>query len=141
MKAISIRQPFASLIMLGYKSIETRSRTTSHRGQLAIHASKHLAADGPQSRAGWALLARHGLTPETAPRQLVLGTVHLTDSRPAEDLTALITPVLSPKPGALPELALGHYGPGRHGWILRDPKTLQRPAPARGWVSFWEWTP
>lgn len=40
MKALTIRQPWASLISLGVKRIETRSWSTSFRGPLAIHAGK-----------------------------------------------------------------------------------------------------
>lgn len=38
MKALTVRQPWASLIAAGVKTIETRSRRTSHRGPLVIHA-------------------------------------------------------------------------------------------------------
>lgn len=40
MKAISLLQPWASLIASGAKKIETRSWSTKYRGPLAIHASK-----------------------------------------------------------------------------------------------------
>lgn len=40
MKAISIRQPWASLIVLGIKDIENRSWPTSQRGIVLVHASK-----------------------------------------------------------------------------------------------------
>lgn len=40
MKCISLWQPWASLMSIGAKKIETRSWTTSYRGWLAIHASK-----------------------------------------------------------------------------------------------------
>lgn len=40
MKALTIRQPWASLIALGVKHIETRSWSTRYRGPLAIHAGK-----------------------------------------------------------------------------------------------------
>jgi len=39
MKTLSIRQPFASLICRGIKTIENRSWDTSYRGKLLIHAS------------------------------------------------------------------------------------------------------
>ena len=39
MKALSIKEPYASLIALGYKKIETRSFKTNYRGELYIHAS------------------------------------------------------------------------------------------------------
>lgn len=38
MKALTIRQPWASLIALGVKTIETRSWATKHRGPVLIHA-------------------------------------------------------------------------------------------------------
>jgi hypothetical protein len=42
MKAITILQPWASLIACGAKKIETRSWATKYRGPLAIHAGKAL---------------------------------------------------------------------------------------------------
>ncbi len=42
MKALSIRQPWAWLIVQGYKDIENRSWPTDYRGPLLIHASKTL---------------------------------------------------------------------------------------------------
>lgn len=43
MKALSIRQPWAGLIVAGIKDIENRSRRTTHRGPLLIHASQRRA--------------------------------------------------------------------------------------------------
>ncbi|KAF1046352.1 MAG: hypothetical protein GAK35_01037 [Herbaspirillum frisingense] len=40
MKALSIRQPWATLIVLGYKDVENRSWPTRHRGPTLIHAAK-----------------------------------------------------------------------------------------------------
>jgi len=40
MKAISIRQPWAWLIVNGHKDIENRSWRTHYRGQVLIHASQ-----------------------------------------------------------------------------------------------------
>ena len=40
MKAITLHQPWASLVALGVKTIETRSWPTKYRGPLAIHAGK-----------------------------------------------------------------------------------------------------
>lgn len=39
MKALTLWQPWASLVALGAKTIETRSWSTRYRGPLAIHAS------------------------------------------------------------------------------------------------------
>lgn len=55
-RAITIRQPWASLIAAGVKTIETRSWSTRYRGPLLVHAGKHRPAqfwlndwtDGPR---------------------------------------------------------------------------------------------
>lgn len=43
-KAISLYQPYASLIAYGFKQFETRSWKTSYRGKIAIHAGKNLSS-------------------------------------------------------------------------------------------------
>jgi len=45
MKAISIRQPWAWLIVHGGKDIENRSWETAYRGPLLIHAARTMIAD------------------------------------------------------------------------------------------------
>lgn len=40
MKALSVRQPWAWLIVEGHKNIENRDWPTKHRGNLLIHAAK-----------------------------------------------------------------------------------------------------
>lgn len=42
MIALSIRQPFAFLIVNGFKTIENRSWLTNYRGEFLIHAGKKL---------------------------------------------------------------------------------------------------
>lgn len=46
MKAITLWQPWASLVAIGAKTIETRSWATKYRGPLAIHAAARLTAIG-----------------------------------------------------------------------------------------------
>lgn len=46
MKALSIRQPWAWLIVNGYKDIENRTWRTDYRGKLLIHASKTFDHEG-----------------------------------------------------------------------------------------------
>ena len=40
MKAITLREPWASLVVNGYKKYEFRSWKTSYRGKILIHAAK-----------------------------------------------------------------------------------------------------
>ena len=46
MKAISIRQPWASLIVAGIKDIENRSWMTSYRGKVLVHAAQKIDKKG-----------------------------------------------------------------------------------------------
>lgn len=45
MKALSVRQPWATLIAIGAKRIETRSWRTRYRGPLAIDASGRMSRE------------------------------------------------------------------------------------------------
>lgn len=47
MKAISVRQPWAWLIVNGHKDVENRSRRTHYRGLILVHAS------GTMTRKDW----------------------------------------------------------------------------------------
>lgn len=56
MLALSIRQPWASLIAMGAKTVEVRSWSTPHRGPLLIHASgRDCECDGVTAPAGYAI--------------------------------------------------------------------------------------
>lgn len=40
MKVLSVKQPWAALLVNGIKDIENRTRRTTFRGRILIHASK-----------------------------------------------------------------------------------------------------
>ena len=46
MKALSLKQPWAWLIVKGLKSVENRKWSTKYRGPLLIHASKNYDREG-----------------------------------------------------------------------------------------------
>ena len=50
MKALTLTQPWATLVAEGLKRIETRSRNLSYRGMIAIHAGANLVYVGGQQR-------------------------------------------------------------------------------------------
>lgn len=45
MIALSIRQPWAALVVMGPKDIENRTWPTKRRGRVLIHAAKNMSAD------------------------------------------------------------------------------------------------
>jgi ASCH domain len=74
MKALSIRQPFASAILAGFKPIEYRTWLTAHRGALLIHAGKQLHQEGSEDLELMGRLADAGFTLH---RGCLLGVVNL----------------------------------------------------------------
>ena len=49
MKVLTIKQPWATLIMQGDKRFEFRSWQTKYRGDLLIHAGKGIEPGGPSA--------------------------------------------------------------------------------------------
>jgi hypothetical protein len=148
MKALSLLQPWATLIMLGVKLNETRSWSTKHRGPLAIHASagkpagaRLVAETDPYIKAA---LEKHGLTFDTLPRGQVLGTCELVEvARIVEEFKKPMdgAPYIDPyqlyteNPS---EYAAGDYTPGRYAWLLSEVVVLETPIPCKGSLSLWE---
>jgi hypothetical protein len=137
-KALSLTQPWASLVALGAKRIVTRSWGTSYRGLLAIHASKgfprdcrELCDEPPFEE----ILQKFDLTAATLPCGVVLCVTKLVDCLP-------IRHVNFPQHHSLCEYEaeFGCYGAGRYGLILGPVTVLDDPIPARGALGLWEWT-
>lgn len=82
MKALSIRQPWAWLIIHGGKDIENRSWGTKYRGRFLVHASKGMTKGEYEDAAEFA--ASIGVTVPPASELLrggVIGSVELVDSQ------------------------------------------------------------
>lgn len=82
MKALSIRQPWASLIIDGPKRIENRPRRTHFRGWCLVHASQSATltdwlhwCDFAEAR-GLAQIDRH---PRDLPRGGIIGAMRVVD--------------------------------------------------------------
>tara|TARA_R100001086_G_scaffold14820_1_gene7345 strand:+ start:148 stop:597 length:450 start_codon:yes stop_codon:yes gene_type:complete len=78
MKVLSVRQPWAYLIVAGYKPVENRTWNTSYRGPLLIHASKAMEPDDFPVQRQW--IKESGIMiPEDLPRGAIVGSATLTD--------------------------------------------------------------
>src|SRR5688572_1535121 len=75
MKALSIRQPWAELIMRGVKATEYRRRPTKVRGRIYIYAA--LGRSDAQDEADCE--ADYGIDVDSLPRGVIVGTVELFD--------------------------------------------------------------
>jgi len=76
MKAITLRQPWASLVALGYKDIENRKWPTKFRGPVLIHAGKGMDEWTEQLRAKYGELP---FDPKELPRGGIVGIMTITD--------------------------------------------------------------
>jgi len=136
-------QPWAALVAIGAKRIETRSWKTSYRGPLAIHAAKgyprwarETCDEGPFRKA-LGILEPGGLL-----RGYVLAATELLDCLPVESMepwAGKLPPGVATNILIGPELSFGDFSPGRFAWILGRPTLLSEPIPARGALGLWEW--
>lgn len=166
-KAITLWQPWASLVAVGAKKIETRSWATAYRGPLAIHAAKKKPADFVTEF--MSLLKEQGLVSVkpakirksrngiqidvTMPRQVinapsgvVLCTCNLVDcleilNRTSIDKKIVAAQLSDGREITGNELRFGDYFPGRYAWILENVKWLPEPMPAKGKQGLWNWEP
>jgi hypothetical protein len=132
MKTLSIRQPFATLILLGIKQYEVRNWSTLYRGPLLIHASKTLDFDGADicmMEPFRSLLQEAGYRSGVElPRGVLLGTVELVDCLPLRKV----------------QLARACDGllyvdrRGRYALQLGNPKPFGRPRAAVGRLGLYE---
>lgn len=122
MKALTIKQPWASLIMLHGKNVENRSWATSFRGHVAIHSSSKHSWDEFQSAAELLKERDCGVAPDWNKGKLsylgaILGTAEIYDCVQNSD---------SP----------WFFGP--YGFLLRDVRVLKGPIYCKGKLGFWD---
>mgnify|MGYP001448991868 CR=1 FL=1 len=137
MKAITLWQPWASLVAVGAKRYETRSwpapKTLRVGDLLAIHAAgrsydiSEIDTDGKllracQTRRVWPLIALpHGEVVAICR----FGGCHRTG-------------LLAPDEE---EQVVGDWSPGRYAWLLERVCRLAPTIPARGYQGLWDWEP
>jgi hypothetical protein len=156
MKVISILQPWASLIVLGHKRIETRSWNTKYRGELLIHASKstefvNLAAHTHFNECMPVMWCDVNGTDicypikEKIPLGCIIGKVNLVDVILFDAVRGMIDQNMAAYIGGRKvdfsekEIAFGDYSPGRFGWLLSDPVLFSNPIPAKGKLGIWNY--
>lgn len=136
MKAITLHQPWASLIVAGEKQYETRGwqpRGLQVGDLLAIHAGKKWDAATQQS--WYALQQRYpaacAVVGADLPRGAIVGIVRFMG---VKQMTVSFLQAQSPQ-----ELAVGNWKPGRYAWQLEVVEKFAVPIPARGAQGIWDW--
>lgn len=151
MKAISLWQPWASLIAVGAKKFETRSWPTNYRGPIAIHAAKKpFDTDSFLDRELHPFAEVLGLPDiysfDALPYGCIVATARLVDCHEMlDDESGKMLNIYLQRPNYFKEYIqaierhFGDWRPGRFAWELADVKALPRPIPAKGRQGLWEW--
>jgi len=156
MPALTLHQPWASLLALGVKPFETRSWSPLERyavrqgfvGQrIAIHAGIKRIPDAEYKEVMKAALASYGASRREAsilasvmvdpPYGAVLATGTLIGAHQVVSVTD-DGPVLD-NGRAIRDDLLGDYSESRWCWEFGDVRPLDEPVPARGFQGIWSW--
>ncbi len=125
MKVLSIRQPWASLIINGYKEYEFRSWRTKFRGQILIHASKNIENKYVDKFKEYNL---------EYPTGCILGKCTITD---CIEVTNEFEESLIKKNKLVYGKSKARTG---YAFKVEDVEKFDIPIPAKGKLSFWEYT-
>lgn len=143
MNAFTCIQPFASLIALGHKSIETRPQNTHHRGATLIHASKTIPPRyrdyvlyDPTAARIRELLDHHKLKLNELPLGRVIAIAHLYNSIKMDN-TFIATLKICEEMNDSWEMSLGHYERGRFAWMLDKATPLSNQFEWPGQLGIW----
>ena len=124
MKVLTIKEPWASLIINGYKKYEFRSWKTNYRGKLLIHAGMSLEKDMISRFKDYNLDYQMGY---------IIGEVELTDCIKVD--TKFNQKLLS--------IDKVVYGKSNHvenyAWKLENIKKYDKPIPIKGRLGLWNY--
>lgn len=145
---LSLTQPWATLVAIGAKRWETRSRRSHYRGPVAIHSSKEFpeyAQDAcirnPFAKTIGRLRDKLGAPSfmDVLPCGQILAVASQVRCEPAESLVTYLpgTELLQSSTIGEDEAYFGNYTPGRFAYEL-ERATQVRPVPASGALGFWK---
>lgn len=133
MKVITLYQPWAWLMVLGLKRVETRPRNFTYKGPLGIHAAQY-------KHDGFAQLCKQPPFNEyiddydALPFGAIIGQVKVIGSCSTDFIVKyhdLIKGIINWEV----EKEFGNYGPGRTGILCEQPEMFLISTPARGFQS------
>lgn len=138
-RALSLLQPWASLLVFDEKKIETRSWKTSYRGPVAIHASQnkyfmhHILAKEfyyewmhPYVHQFIYKIKKNNFNGKI-PYGKIIGIGKLIDCIPVEDIRGFLKPK---------EIVLGDYSDGRWAWKFEEMRPI-KPIEISGKLGLW----
>lgn len=144
MKAITVIQPWASLLAVGEKRIETRSWRTNYRGEILIHAGKKVPLwgicmmdDAAKEKVMEIFGNKDGIISNqfrTFPTGAIIGKANLVNCLRIDELTMTLIKEQHPV-----EYVFGDFTPGRYAWVMSNPVLFENLIPASGKQGLWNW--
>lgn len=148
MKALTIWQPWATLLASGKKHIETRSKKINYRGEILIHSAKKTYIDGIslmeletreylREALNLPQIKRESDWTEYTKRLscgVIVGKAMITDCKFIDSEYADFIKNICPA-----EYAFGDFTPGRYAWVMEEPVLFDNPIPASGSQGLWNW--
>ena len=125
MKVLTIKQPWATLIMQGDKRFEFRSWQTKYRGELLIHAGKGIDKEAVKRLAN--------CLPKELPQGKILGKVTLVD---CIKITHEFKEELLKENS---DIYTKSSFQENYGWQLEDVNVFNEPIDAKGHLSLWDY--
>ena len=141
MKALTVKQPWASLIVEGIKDIENRTWKTNYRGRILIHSSKMpekgLPCEVLNSMQYSIVFTANSLDALIGENGVILGSVEIVDC------VLNHTSIWAEKTDGVTDSNTGEFIPRRepkpvYNWVLANPVKFETPIPAKGKLGFWE---
>jgi hypothetical protein len=128
MKTISIRQPWAWLIVNGYKDVENRTWAPKHRGRVLIHAGKTVKGDDFPAQREW-IRASGIQIPEDLPTGAIVGEATITGTLTMPEWVASVGAGTLPSP----------WFEGPVGIQITDAVAYAEPIPAKGQLGIYDY--
>jgi hypothetical protein len=126
MKALTVSQPFASLIASGEKWVENRTWATGYRGPILIHAGKRSTYIGPEQL-------------QEYPTGCILAVADLGACLLVASMRAMSRSVLVPRLGKTIGKILDHaHTQGPWCWVLGNVVAFAEPIPFRGELGLFD---
>ena len=125
-KVLSLKEPYATLIVKGIKHIETRSWKTNYRGEIYIHASKSIIStkDNPKL--------------DNIVKKLELKPTYILCKAKLKDCIYMDEDFLKEIEKDPIEKLCGIYKKGRYAWVLTDVEII-KPVTAKGKLGLWNY--
>lgn len=123
MKALTIKEPWASLIVNGYKKYEFRSWKTNYRGKILIHAGMSIEKDMLGNIKDYNIEINKGA---------IIGEADLVDC-------ILVNEEFDKELRNIDKIVYGNNHINNYAWKLENIKKYDKPIPIKGKLGLWNY--